>query len=872
MGRLTPTKKESNQNDKNTSTIAKKIDSTDHAIYDEDNNLLVNYDEDFSDLDEKSTSKEDMNVDALEDKEINSNRESEKVIPTVQPTQQLLDEKIEKKIKKTHLLSKLCSIPQQNNTKSSVSRHNSRRAHNQSNSNARKSSYRAKSPNHQRGHERGHKPNYNQHQHQHQQRYPKRQSTNNFSRTNSNTNENVRNRNLHQRATNPSNRNMYRNEESNMFRDQSVSKNGQPKMRNVGGDFPPNEISIKPTSSSIKDATQFQQRTFDQNLEQNKRGFSENKMNSTLKKKQKKQKQQEQCGVKIPRFSTKILHHHPRIMFGDYLQGVCMNHIVAGDNTNGKGQKVDSKRRNFYRKLWTDPLRKAMIHKVERTVHPASKQTVMTCCNEAKFNIEKYEQQGFSPSRLIENMVAFLFYLKYGIETVKLQQSCLDTLKNKYPGQNKSMPETKPRAELSYLPSTTPTQAGIELQRLDDEAKNKPDDNRLNMTMQKEQSMTKKTNKTTKALNDEEYEKLMSTYDDTNRLWFRWLRITKESYGKELLSEKKKFPLTEHQFVKEYLKRKGVRNQDDLVPDYNKLREQFKIYEEIVDSEKKIEDKTECKAYKFEKNYIPANEMEFMLHFCHNPALNKNEDRYVLYFEMLDDWRKETTYSKNKPDSLTGVEKISKSLKLHNSFSFTPTKSTAKPTTERKTNEPQLENYIIANDFIDVCAIPDNNLLSDNTSCCRISSSITFQHPLGQKNNNVVLNERNAMKDENMVKTICHQENRVSDNSRREIQTYKNEKHSQDKQLHAMIQYGDTKFKEQKSWCSSNKGNHAGPSYKNLYTETVLFSRLNDSFIAREKVCCDQIKEDLLGKKFNNFNMFLVNKFLNRIKKINYGV
>ena len=87
----------------------------------------------------------------------------------------------------------------------------------------------------------------------------------------------------------------------------------------------------------------------------------------------------------------------------------------------------------------------------------------MSCCNEAKFNIEKYEQQGFSPSRLIENMVAFLFYLKYGIETVKLQQSCLDTLKNKYPGQNKSMPETKPRAELSYLPSTTPTHAGIEL-------------------------------------------------------------------------------------------------------------------------------------------------------------------------------------------------------------------------------------------------------------------------------------------------------------------------------------------------------------------------------------------------------------------------
>ena len=98
MGRLTPTKKESNQNDKNTSTIAKKIDSTDHAIYDEDNNLLVNYDEDFSDLDEKSTSKENMNVDAPGDKETNPNRESEKVIPTVQPTQQLLDEKIEKNL------------------------------------------------------------------------------------------------------------------------------------------------------------------------------------------------------------------------------------------------------------------------------------------------------------------------------------------------------------------------------------------------------------------------------------------------------------------------------------------------------------------------------------------------------------------------------------------------------------------------------------------------------------------------------------------------------------------------------------------------------------------------------------------------------
>ena len=89
-------------------------------------------------------------------------------------------------------------------------------------------------------------------------------------------------------------------------------------------------------------------------------------------------------------------------------------------------------------------------------------------------------------------------------------------------------------------------------------------------------------------MNDEEYEKKMSTYDDTTRLWFRWLRITKEFSRKELLREKKKFPLTEHQFVIEYLKRKGVRNQDDLVPDYYKWREQFKIYEEIVDSEKKF--------------------------------------------------------------------------------------------------------------------------------------------------------------------------------------------------------------------------------------------------------------------------------------------
>ena len=61
--------------------------------------MLVDYSEDFSDMDEKSTSKKNINVDALGDKEINSNRESEKVIPTaVQPTQELvLDEKIAKK-------------------------------------------------------------------------------------------------------------------------------------------------------------------------------------------------------------------------------------------------------------------------------------------------------------------------------------------------------------------------------------------------------------------------------------------------------------------------------------------------------------------------------------------------------------------------------------------------------------------------------------------------------------------------------------------------------------------------------------------------------------------------------------------------------
>ena len=182
--------------------------------------------------------------------------------------------------------------------------------------------------------------------------------------------------------------------------------------------------------------------------------------------------------------------------------------------------------------------------------------------------------------------------------------------------------------------------------------------------MQKEQSMTKKKNITPiQLLSADDFEKRMSTSDYFTRIYFRLLRM-KEKYenNKEahtlLVGEKKKFPLTEQQFVIEYMKHKGYENHEDLKPDYNKWREQFKIYEEIVDLEKKIENKTECKAYKFEKNYIPANEMEFMLHFCHNPALNKNEDRYVLYFEMLDDWRKTTTYSKNKPDSLTGVENI----------------------------------------------------------------------------------------------------------------------------------------------------------------------------------------------------------------------
>ena len=231
-----------------------------------------------------------------------------------------------------------------------------------------------------------------------------------------------------------------------------------------------------------------------------------------------------------------------------------------------------------------------------------------------------------------------------------------------------------------------------------------------------------------------------------------------------------------------------------------------------------------------------------MLQFCHDPALNKNEDRYLLYFQMLDDWRKKI--ESDKPNSITGTKKISKSLKLHNSFVFTPTKNTA----ELKTKETKLKNYIIASDFIDIFAIPDSNILINNT-CSRISnSSVTF-HPSGQKNNNVILNQRNMIKNENKVKTYKYEE-----------------KHSQHKHLHAMIQHGYTQFKEQESWCSSNKGNNVGSSYKNLYTETIFF-RSNDSFIAREKLCCDQIKEELSGKKLNNFNMFLVNKFLNQIKK-----
>ena len=450
---------------------------------DEDEEQLVDYDTDFTEEgDETSTYRGDVNIVAEEDMEINSIRESEKVIPAAQPKEQLMDEKIAKKaVTKTNVVSKQCSISKHNNTKATGSRHknqrnrnqgnnnryrhnnqrdynqgnnnrsrhNNRHAYNQGNNNVQKSSF---PPNRFRGHGRGHKTNFTHNQHQHHHHHRKRQeSTNNY---------------IPKKIcwTPPSS--SIKNSAQSLSRtaDQNLEQKIPKKPRWI------------PPSSSIKNSAQSLSRTVNQNLEQKKRSFSEDviKTNSILKKK--KKQTQEQCGVKVPRFSTKILHHHPRIVFGDYLQGVCMNHIVAGDNNNEKEQKVKSKLRNYYRKSWTKPLRKSMLNKFKHTVHPASKETAMSCCNEAKFNIEKYEKQGFSTTRLIDNMIAFLFYLKHGIETVKLQQSCLDTLKIKYPQQNISMPETTTKAELSYLPSTTPAQPGIELQRLDDDTKDKPDD------------------------------------------------------------------------------------------------------------------------------------------------------------------------------------------------------------------------------------------------------------------------------------------------------------------------------------------------------------------------------------------------------------
>ena len=108
-----------------------------------------------------------------------------------------------------------------------------------------------------------------------------------------------------------------------------------------------------------------------------------------------------------------------------------------------------------------------------------------------------------------------------------------------------------------------------------------------------------KNNTSIELWSNDAFEKRMSSMPDNfARLYLRLCRM-KEKYKNNteaynlLVDEKKKFPLTEQQFVIEYSKSKGYENHDDLKQDYEKWRKQIKIYEQIVGLEKKIEKKTE---------------------------------------------------------------------------------------------------------------------------------------------------------------------------------------------------------------------------------------------------------------------------------------
>ena len=140
--------------------------------------------------------------------------------------------------------------------------------------------------------------------------------------------------------------------------------------------------------------------------------------------KNKKQK----ASFRIERWSTSDLYYHERVRLVDKLQIQLMNHIIAGENTK---KKIVGDVREAWKLMWNNTLRNLCKDLVGGKDNIPGKNALICGLNSCGFDLEAYINAGFSSSRLLDGLLAYMLYLVVGIEKCKIpKQSYIHLLKS----------------------------------------------------------------------------------------------------------------------------------------------------------------------------------------------------------------------------------------------------------------------------------------------------------------------------------------------------------------------------------------------------------------------------------------------------------
>ena len=105
-----------------------------------------------------------------------------------------------------------------------------------------------------------------------------------------------------------------------------------------------------------------------------------------------------------------------------------MNHIIAGENTR---KKIIGDVREAWKFMWNNILRNLCKDLIGRNDNTQGKTALICGLASCGFDFQAYVNAGFSSTRLLDGLLAYMLYLVVGIEKCKIpKQSYIHLLKS----------------------------------------------------------------------------------------------------------------------------------------------------------------------------------------------------------------------------------------------------------------------------------------------------------------------------------------------------------------------------------------------------------------------------------------------------------